>query len=167
MSLATHEVANRVRRLADTLTTLRQRVREAVAGETGRAVGDAVRELLAAALDGRLSAPRYHSVENDWDDDRTWRDDVRRVPTSPVARDDDDLAPPARRRWPTILAFAVKASHSWATRRLPTWAVLVLGAVAGTTAWIGGHLAHSVLALFAAVADLFPPVDPISFFDRL
>jgi hypothetical protein len=130
-------------------------------------VGEAVRELLAAALDGRLTAPRYRSVENDWDDDRTWRDDVRRVSTSPVARGDDEpAARPFRRRWPTILAFAVKAAHSWALRRLPTWAVLLLGSIAGIAAWAGGHLARSLLSLLAALADLFPPVDPLdSLFD--
>jgi hypothetical protein len=170
VNVVAHEVANRVQRLADTLATLRLRVREAVAGETGRAVGDAVRELLAAAIDGRLATPRNRYQSQNWDDDRdTWREDdrVRRVvPES--ADEDDESSEPSKanagraRRWSAAMAFAATTARCWATRRVPAWVVLTLGSLAGVAAWAGGHLARAGLALLDAVGDLFPPSEPAS-----
>lgn len=166
MSVLTHEVANRLRRLADTLASLRLQVREAVAGETARAVGDAVRELLTAALDGRLGRVKYRNPSREWDDDHdSWRDDdVRRVETMPAPWNDDGEAMERKavrsRRWSAALAFAATTVRCWAARRVPAWAALALGTLAGVAAWTGGHLARTGLALLAAVGDLFPPLEP-------
>ena len=179
MSLTSRDVASRVGRLADTLATLRIRVREAVAGETGRAVGEAVRDLLAAALEGGLGSSRYQSPSQKWDDDRDpWRDDeddVRYVPTSPARWTDAEEKSAAKEqrskqaaRWSAALAFASTVVRCWAARRVPAWVVIVIGTLAGVAAGTGGHLAHSGFALLAAVGDLFPPSEPtnwgISFF---
>lgn len=165
MSALSHEVVNCVRRLADTLATLRLRVREAVAGETGRAVGEAVRELLAAALDGRLTQFKHRPQGRNWEEPDPWHeeDEVRRVVTTPARLDDD--ASPARnsrgaRRWAATLAFAATTARCWAARHVPAWVALGLGSLAGLAAWSGGQLARSGLALLAAVGDLFPPLEP-------
>lgn len=176
MSLTSRDVANHVRRLADMLATLRIRVREAVAGETGRAVGEAVRDLLAAALEGGLGSSRNQNPSQKWDDDRDpWREDVRYVPPSPARWTDAEERPAAKEqrskraaRWSAALAFASTVVRCWATRRIPAWVVIVIGSIAGVAAGIGGHLAHSGLALLTAIGDLFPPSEPtnwgISFF---
>jgi hypothetical protein len=157
-----HDLASRVHRLAETLATLRLRVREAVAGETARAVGEAVRDLLAAALEGRLGSRTRRSRE--WDDDET-----HYVPSSPARWKDTDESDPSvqprtRRaaRWSAALAFAATAVRCWATRRLPVGVVLVIGTFAGIAAWTSGPLAHSGLALLAAAGNLFPPTDPMN-----
>jgi len=170
VSLTSRDVASRVGRLADTLATLRIRVREAVAGETGRAVGEAVRDLLAAALEGGLGSSRYQSPSQKWDDDRDpWREDedVRYVPTSPARWTDAEEKPTVKEqrakraaRWSAALAFASTVVRCWAARRIPAWVVIVIGTLAGVAAGTGGHLAHSGLALLAAVGDLFPPSEP-------
>src|SRR5688572_21403039 len=75
-------VLEQLRHLAGTLTVLRGRVREAVAGEVAKAVAEAAAEVLTAALGGRLVrltryAGRYDSNagqgsgaygRSDWDD---------------------------------------------------------------------------------------------------
>ena len=67
-------IADRVRRLADTLSELRVRVGRAVAAEVSRAVGDAARNLVAVALGERTtpSSPwRTATTSGHWagDDD--------------------------------------------------------------------------------------------------
>ena len=60
------------RRLTDTLGELKARVREAIAGETGRAVGEAVRAAVTHALTGDLrdepETIRHRPPPDPWDD---------------------------------------------------------------------------------------------------
>src|SRR3954468_16106310 len=75
-------VLEQLRRLAGTLTVLHGRVREAVAGEVGRAVADAVAEVLTTSLGGRLARgsgcggrpPGYGRADWDDPDDAGWDD---------------------------------------------------------------------------------------------
>jgi len=167
--------ADRLRRLAGTLAELKERVRVAVAGEAGKAVGDAVRDLLTAALAGRVVPPpssdpyrsAYQaSARKSWDDD----DAYGRDPWADPDDEDDDrrddgrgqrptaasTPAPSPARWPTALALAAGVVRWWAARKLPTWAAIGAGVVSGAAALTGGPLARAGLALLAAAADLLP-----------
>lgn len=50
-------LAARLHRLADQLVELRERVREVIAAEAGRPVGEAVRDLIVVAIRGRIPVP--------------------------------------------------------------------------------------------------------------
>ncbi len=73
----THLTRDRLQQLSATLTTLRERVRDAVASEMAKAVGEALRDLLTAVLSKTAAVhrsaehqtpPRPHEVSR-WDDD--------------------------------------------------------------------------------------------------
>jgi hypothetical protein len=168
VTLSAHYAASRLRRLADTLAVLKQRVREAVASETGRAVGEAVRDLLSAALAGRPAVPPYRTRTEDWDEDPdTWRNDdgVRYVPSSTTSRTDDREpdVPRRTRRWSAAVAFGATAARCWAARSVPGWVVVALGLMAGAATWFGGTVAQAALALLGSVTDLFPESAPARF----
>src|SRR5947209_4952582 len=98
MSRRPTALAERVRRLADALAGLRERVRAAVAAELGSAVGSAVRDLVRALAHGgdTATAPviRRGDTERDWDDD-PWGDGRGPPPTDRWDDESDDPAPPA------------------------------------------------------------------------
>jgi len=168
VSLNAREVASRLTRLADNLATLKSRVREAVAGETVRAVGDAIRDLLAAALTGRTTVPRpvYRASEPGWNDDRDrWREeeDDQYFPASSSYRSSGEerrttpeSSPEPSARWSAALVFGAAAVRCWASRRVPAWAAVGVGLLAGAAAWAGGAVSRAGLALLAAAADLLP-----------
>jgi hypothetical protein len=80
MTLSRAAFVARVRHLAGTLGDLKHRVRAAVAAETGKAVADAVKDLLTAALGGPTGhdpyrpPPSHPSSRRDWDDRDRWDD---------------------------------------------------------------------------------------------
>jgi hypothetical protein len=175
VSVSAGDVAGRLGRLADTLAELKDRVRSAVAGETGRAVGEAIRDLLTAALSGRLisTRPTYRSPTSSWNEgsDR-WddNDDGDRYGRSVRSTwHDDDEATPSEVRtptnpptWPTAVAAGAAAVRWWLTRRVSGWAALGLGFVVGAAALAGGPIARAGLALVAAAADLVPTLHPLT-----
>jgi hypothetical protein len=150
--------ADRVRRLATTLAGLRDRVREAVAAETGKAVADAVKDLLTAALGGRPADPpaSHRPYRRDWDDygdDDRWSDDNG----DDDDRDDAPPAPPrAGTRWPAVIAAAAGAIRWWAARNLPGWVAAAVGAAAAAVVFAGGDVARAGTAVLTAAADLLP-----------
>jgi len=169
VSVTLTATADRVRRLADTLAELKERARAAVAGEAGQAVGDAVRDLLTAALAGLLPAafadPHRPGPGGRWgdeggpardpwadrDDEDDWRDaDREHRPTSGAT------SPAGVARWPAALALGAGVVRWWAARRVPTWTAVGIGLLAGAAALAGGPLARAGLALLAAAADLIP-----------
>jgi hypothetical protein len=184
VSVTLHAAADRVRRLADTLGGLKDRVRAAVAGEAGRAVADAVRDLLTAALAGRTPPPAdpyrpaYPATPRPrWDDaddpDRDgWadrEDDDRFTPAGRGRwRDADDepaprptaVPPTPPAHWPAAVALGAGVVRWWAARRVPTWAAVGVGLLAGAAALAGGPLARAGLALLAAACDLLPLAAP-------
>lgn len=149
--------ADRVRRLAATLTGLRDRVREAVVAETGKAVADAVRDQLTAALGGKpADPPAYHRPHRrDWDDEDDERD---RWDDESDDEPDDDRPGPTRpgTGWPVVIATAAGAVRWWAARNLPAWVGAALGAVAAAVVIVGGDVARAGTAVLTAAADLLP-----------
>ena len=128
MSRRLAALAARVRRLADALAGLRERVRAAVAAELGAAVGDAVRDLVRALAHGAgpvwSGGPAAAHPDREWDDD-PWGDGRGPAPTDRWADADDVAAgddcaphPPVSRLAGAVAAAAAFAAHLglWARR---------------------------------------------------
>jgi hypothetical protein len=149
------------RRLTDTLGELKARVREAIAGETGRAVAEAVRAAVAHALAGDSpdddDSRRHRSPPDPWDDppaDR-WAD------PGEWADADDDTPPPSlpgpglsgsdRTR---LAVAAGLAAGRWVLSRGPLPAAIVVGGLVALAVLFGGPATHAAAAALAAAADL-------------
>jgi hypothetical protein len=145
-------LAARLRRLTETLVTLKQRVREAVATELGSAIGDAVKDILRALVAGRPSAPLpsrpssrygYDPDPDEWEDDE--EEPYHRQPTNEIVLD-----PAGSSIVPQAIAVGVAAAHWAVTKKAPAWAGVGVGLLAAFAAWCGGP----ALAAGLAVADL-------------
>jgi hypothetical protein len=147
------------RRLTDTLGELKARVREAIAGETGRAVAEAVRAAVAHALAGDSDddSRRHRPPTDPWDDppaDR-WAD-----PGEWADADDDAPPPPLPGAGlsstdRTRLAVAAGlAAGRWVLSRGPLPAAIAVGGLVALAVLFGGPATHAAAAALAAAADL-------------
>jgi hypothetical protein len=124
----------RVHRLTATLSHLRDRVREAVAGEMGRAVGDAVRDLLTAALHRQAPSPptppRYrpaassvdeYGPEDPWDDEEDGHEypSPRHHPHEPDTPAAEPATASSPKRWATAVTVGFALARWFVARRLP------------------------------------------------
>lgn len=161
----TRLIRTQLTRLAATVADLKERVRVAVAGEFGRAVGDAVHQVVRAALAGRAEpAPRSYDrwgdpVDGRWDDlDDPWEDD-------PAADHGSDVPPAAGRPTAAGVAAAVTAgvtaARLWAARTGRLAAAAGVGLVVGLLGVLGGPVARTVVAVLAAAADLLAAADAL------
>jgi hypothetical protein len=168
-------VRDRLVRLADTLGHLKVRVREAVATELGRAVADAVRDLLTAVLRSRPV------VDEDADERRSRQGPTdpradRRPPRDPWADDDPDpwagddpredpdehrhqpepstTSPPRSASWASAVSVGAVLARWLLTRRLTLWPCVGVGVALGAAALAGGPAVRAVLAAVATAADL-------------
>ena len=180
-----------LRRLSRALLDLRDRVREALAGEVARAVGEAVNEVVAAVLrggpppaapprDGGRPGPspwadRYSAYDPDlehdpWDEPPTWREgqdaaDFDRAPggveTPPVHNDE---VPRAKPRTPAGLGAAaagLSAGHWWLGRRGSVLEAVVVGLGVALAVLAGGPLARAGAAVVSAAADVSAATDAL------
>jgi hypothetical protein len=161
----TDMILDQLRRLGGTLGHLQGRVREAVAGEVGKAVADATAEVIAAALGGRLAlAGRFASTTSsrygrpEWDDDEgDWRRGYRR-PGDEVLDDEEDgdsgEVPGGRPQAAAALALALSAGRWWLARKGSPLAAAGVGLAAGAALLGGGPLARAALTALWAVDRL-------------
>ncbi|MFO0806443.1 MAG: hypothetical protein U0791_25340 [Gemmataceae bacterium] len=156
-----HVIAARVHRLAGEFEDLKVRLRLALAGELARqfatAVGDVVRAVVAGREDSRntWSAP-HRSDDDPWDED----DDDDRYPppprTSEVAETEGTGNPGL------AVAASVHVARWWLlARRGNLLGALGAGFGIGLIGLLGGPLVQSVLAILAALGDLFSIGDAI------
>lgn len=158
---------DRLQQLTATFTLLRERVRDAVASEMGKALGDALRDLLMAILN-RRSVTRpvspgeeepARSTADRWDDEReaTWDDESTagvRPPYQPVLVPAPPAADPA-----TAVSLAVTVTRWLLKRRVPIWAGLGVGLVAGLATLSGHPVVSATLAAVAAATELLALTD--------
>jgi hypothetical protein len=161
-------VLEQLRRLAGTLTALHGQVREAVAGEVGRAVADAVAEVLTTTLGGRLAPmPTYGGRpasygRSTWDDpDDGWDDGYAgsggsgsprtRVPAGPGGADVSGAA----------LAVAVAAGRWWLGCRGSAWQAAGVAVAAAAALAGGGPVARTVLGVLWAAHRLRAATDAL------
>ncbi len=184
-----------LRRLAGAMADLRDRVREALAGEMARAVAEAVREVVAAALrGGATTAPvpadvrparargRWADPDPDpWDDRPDWArgdidDDDEQYPpaygVTPPETDLRDPAPPAGPPTaPAAVAAGVSAGRWWLRRRGSVVEAVGVGVLVALAVLAGGPAALAGAAVVTAAADLTAVADALGSgaarFDRL
>jgi hypothetical protein len=139
-------------RLTDSLTTLKDRVREAVVGELSRIASDTLSEVIRTLLGPRshLRPVRNDSEYDPWDDDENDGDGDEPPPAA--------LAPqPVVRPWVGWLAAAGRLLLTCVTRRgKPWWPALVL-AGAGVAALTQQPLVLAALAAAHTAFDLIGP----------
>lgn len=165
----TDMILDQLRHLAGTLTVLRSRVREAVAGEVGKAVADAVAEVLTAALGGRLvHFSRYAGTRStsygrsDWDEpDRHAWDEPQVSSRFDHDEPGDEPARAGLRSPEAALALAWTAGRWWLARRGSPLGAAGVGLAAGAALMAGGPLAQTSLAVLWAVHRLLAATDAI------
>ncbi len=153
---------DRLQQLASTLATLHERVRDAVASEMGKAVGETLRDLLTAILNRnatRTSRPPERHYEaaspssaRHWsDDDDDWRDD--RVPMSSPTFTEPSPAPISPQPVDAVrLGFGL--AHWLLQRRVPVLAGIGFGLAAGLATMSSYPLVQTALAVIAAATEL-------------
>ena len=155
MTRLARTAAERLRRLCDTLESLRERVRAAVASELGRVVGDAVRDLVTAAahpqaLPQHSTEPRYQTHDRWADDGDDWRPrswDGREQDSWDEDESSDDgtvgpaasaEVPPATPVWATALSAGTSAARWVTSLRGPRWLAASIGLGLAAATLIGG-----------------------------
>jgi hypothetical protein len=185
----TRIVTTQLTGLAGTMAELKERVRVAVAGELGRAVGDAVRQVVQAVVAGRTEPPPVRrSPASRWDDDDEEDRDGWGRPREPWGdtdrdRDDDDddydrgrsvrRGTPTRHETPIAEPPAVSVSSTaavaagvyvarwWLVRRGTLLAAAGLGLGVGLLGVVGGPLARTAVAVLAVTADVLTATDAL------
>lgn len=147
------------RRLTDTLGELKERVREAIAGETGKAVGEAVRHAVAQALTGGGGDEPFRHTRpptDPWDDPHAdrWADpagwhDADDDPPPPLP----DANPPATDRTRLAVAAGLAAGR-WVLARGSLAAAVAVGTLVALAVLFGGPAAHAAARALTAAADL-------------
>jgi hypothetical protein len=143
-------------RLTDSLTTLKDRVREAVVGELSRIASDTLSEVIRTLLGPRSHHSPVRSIRNDreydpWDGDEHDDGDEGEPPPTALA------PPPVVRPWVGWLAAAGRLLLTCVTRRgKPWWPALVL-AGAGVAALTQQPLVLAALAAAHTAFDLIGP----------
>jgi len=143
-------------RLTAALGELKERVREAIAGETGKAVGEAVRLAVESALAGPDTPARTRPAPDPWDDpaaDR-WADpggwaDADDLPPPPVPDPPADTADRMR-----LAVAAGLAAGRWVLARGPLAAAVAVGGLVALAVLFGGPAAHAAARALTAAADL-------------
>jgi hypothetical protein len=168
------------------MAELKERVRIAVAGELGRAVGDAVRQVVQAVVAGKTEPPpARRPPASRWDEDEDDRDDWGR-PRDPWGdadrdRDEDEYerghrghrtaptrheSPPAEQpavstRVTAAVAAGVYVARWWLVRRGTLLAAAGLGLGVGLLGVVGGPLARAAIGVLAATADVLSATDAL------
>jgi hypothetical protein len=156
----TRRLSAAARRLTDTLGELKARVREAIAGETGRAVAEAVRAAVTAALTGETNsdpAPvRQRPPPDPWDDPQVdgWADpggwgEADDVPPPPLP----DPSPSAADRTRLAVAAGLAAGR-WVLARGSLAVAIAVGGLVALAVLFGGPATHAAAAALTAAADL-------------
>ncbi|CAN5183569.1 hypothetical protein BH11PLA2_BH11PLA2_07760 [soil metagenome] len=155
---------DRLQQLSNCFITLRERVRDAVASEMGKAAGEAFRDLLTAVISKSTNAYRqaeptspprttdHHRWDED-DDEPHWHDEPRRSASpgwqSPTAVPTPSLVSPA-----VTIGLGVRVSRWLLQRRAPIWAGLGAGLLASLATFSQHPLIQTGLGVVAAAVEL-------------
>ncbi|CAN5393565.1 hypothetical protein BH11PLA2_BH11PLA2_23650 [soil metagenome] len=154
---------DRLQQLSTCFITLRERVRDAVASEMGKAAGEAFRDLLTAVIS--KSANAYRAAETPppprstdhhrWDEDEEphWHDEPRRS-ASPGWQSPTAAPPPAIVSPAVTIGLGVSVGRWLLQRRVPIWAGLGAGLLAGLATFSQHPLIQTGLGVVAAAVEL-------------
>jgi hypothetical protein len=164
--------------LARAVALLKERVRAAVAGELGRAVSGAVRQVVQAAVAGQADPPAYRrpaASSAGWDDeDEEDRWGRPRDPWADAPEDDDDDRdrrqaapvqpsgpPPADTGVTAAVAAGVSTARWWLARKGTLLAAVGLGLGVGLLGLFSHPVARAAVAVLAAAADILAATDAL------
>jgi hypothetical protein len=164
----TNHVMEQLRRLGANLGDLRIRVRAAVAGEVGRAVAEAVREVVGTAMltspagqpvPSRARSGRYAGHARDpWDDadsEPAWvRPEHAEEPVAVAVPADP---PPTA----AAVAFALAAGRWWLSRAGSPLGAAAIGVAAAGTVIAGGPFARAVIAVLWTANRILSATDAL------
>jgi hypothetical protein len=152
----------RLHRLSETLGELKERVREAVAGELSRVVASTVQDVVHAFLRGQPPSPPPRETPPErphWRDDDPWADEADRIEDPPEPRDEPDIedetpAPPAAERWQRALELGTTVLRWWLAGRWKPFVGFGVAGLAGAAAWWGGPVVHAGTSVILSAAEL-------------
>jgi hypothetical protein len=151
-----HAIVGRLNDLASTLDTLKIRVREAMANETAKAVGETVREVLLVVLCEQFAnaAITYQPSgaggwstghdEDQWEEDEYQHQGRREILQTPLQ------AVPAA----AAVAVGVQVGRWWFRRQASLPQSLGLGAIATLFGLTSGVATRSILSVISAGVDI-------------
>ena len=153
-----HCVVGRLRRLADALAELKDRVRDAVAVELSRVVANAVQEVVHSFVRGQPEPPpRDVPPERPaWQDDDPWADEAGDEPVRQEFEPEEVVSPPVEQndRWQRAFALGSTVLRWWPTGRWKPLVGLGVAGLAGAAAWWGGPAVHAGTNVVLAAAEL-------------
>jgi hypothetical protein len=172
LSRANRALAGRLDQLRQTLATLQERLRGAIARAIGQSVAGAVQEAVAAVLDAPLpfrdspgwgagtaapARPFWREAEGSWDEDREdWYDGgEEESPAEPPAAPVPGISPTG---WQRAWWVGLGATTWWLRRWTGCWPVLtalVLGLCSAAVNAVGGPLAAAGIGLAGSVVSLW------------
>ena len=171
-------VVDRLNRLTAILIDLKERVRAAVASELGKAVGDAVRDLVAAFVRHRPGSrvgrdpvvltprPRRRSPHDPWDEDNesdteSWDEDgeyshaVRPI-DHPSSGPSPQSPEPTASRWATAVSRGASVARWVVARHGPAWVGAVAGGLVLAGSLAGGPVLGAIASVVHVASELMP-----------
>ena len=151
----------RLHRLSDTLGELKERVRDAVAGELSRVVAQTVQDVVHSFVRGQPPppAPEVPPERRGWRDDDPWADEADRDEYSPEPRyepdiEDDLPTPPTAERWQRAFELGSTVLRWWLAGRWKPLVGLGVAGLAGAAALWGGPTIHAGTHVILSAAEL-------------
>jgi hypothetical protein len=161
-------VLAQLRHLGDTLGELRVRVRAAIAGEVGRAIAEAAREVVGRAILGKLGArevptrarydPHTGYARDPWDDPGSGPQWAEPEPVEEPVGVAEPAGPPPMA---TAVAMALTAGKWWLGRAGSPLGATALGVAAAGIILAGGPAARAILAIVLATHKLLAATDAL------
>jgi hypothetical protein len=166
-------VVDRLNRLSAVLVDLKERVRLAVASELGKAVGDAVRDLVSAVVRqgtgspvereprGRGSPVTRSHPHDQWDDDPDSWDEDDEYPRSARPTDDPGSGThpkpePPTSRWASAVTLGATVARWVVARRGPAWVGAMAGGLVLAGSLAGGPVLGAIVNVVHVAAELMP-----------
>lgn len=157
---------DRLTRLAAALGDLTERVRQAVAAELGRLIGDTARDLVAAIAGGpaltehrdRTPSSGRRRTPDPWDDEDEWDQADPGPDLAPEPADNSPASPTSR--WMSALTAGVSVARRLIHTAAPPWAGAAAGLAVAGLVLVGGPVVRAAVAAVHMAAGLLALTDP-------
>jgi hypothetical protein len=153
-----HTIVERLRRLSETLNDLKERVRDAVAGELSRVVANTVQDVVHSFIRSKPEPPPREVPQErpSWQDDDPWAEEVEDEPVREEFEPEEVIPPPLEHndRWQRAFALGTTVLRWWLAGRWKPFLGLGVAGLAGAAAWWGGPVIHAGTGVVLSAAEL-------------
>jgi hypothetical protein len=153
-----HTIVERLRRLSETLNDLKERVRDAVAGELSRVVANTVQDVVHSFIRSKPEPPPREVPQErpSWQEDDPWAEEVEDYPVRREFEPEEVIPPPLEQndRWQRALALGTTVLRWWLAGRWKPFLGLGVAGLAGAAAWWGGPAIHAGTGVVLSAAEL-------------